>query len=392
MSNATNKPLGTYRYLVAIETDATRYHGETPRRPRLLSANDADQLLAHLAVDLGKLLPPLQQCSIAAAGALFDQTQLLRPGFPVFTALEQLANQAQAGGRSGLVSLGSKDGRMPVSALQPENDIPLGLLQILPMVISGPAELIETVGSEMEHRFIEQGQISAHTASWMENAFAIKLNHARLMTLTDLNAMFRLQLEHFGFLTLWELLDAALTGREQALERTMQNGQTIRWQDGAVHTEFETFDHWAHAGGGQHLESVRGKLAGGYADWTRITRQYLTTLRAHGVDMVFSLPDAARQTITGTYFIEDSPRPPAANSAAVTEHSFAELGTVCVTVVEDGKQENYYPVSAQGLNDIHRAIQARGLGDKTVAYPGSILYDETDRFLVAEPVTGPQRH
>jgi hypothetical protein len=75
-------------------------------------------------------------------------------------------------------------------------------------------------------------------------------NHARFMTMTDLNAMLRMQLEHFGFLSLWELLDAAINTPAQLLEVHTPGGLKFRWQDGAVHSVFETFDWWANRGGG----------------------------------------------------------------------------------------------------------------------------------------------
>jgi hypothetical protein len=139
----------------------------------------------------------------------------------------------------------------------------------------------------MEHRFIEAGQVSAHTARWLESAFGIPISHARFMTPMDLNAMFRLQLEHFGFLPLWQLLDAALNDRREPLVVTLESGRVFTWHDGAVHTEFQTFDYWSRSGGGKDTDSYRGKLAGGYADWTRSTRQFLTTLGAHGVTRFF---------------------------------------------------------------------------------------------------------
>ena len=89
---------GHYRILVAIETDATRYHGSNPMRPALLEGPDAEQLLAHLAADLNSMLPSISHCSVLAPGALFDQTQILRPSFPVFTALEAASVSERAEG------------------------------------------------------------------------------------------------------------------------------------------------------------------------------------------------------------------------------------------------------------------------------------------------------
>jgi hypothetical protein len=385
---------GLYRILVAIETDATRYHGTQPTRPALLGRADAEQMLAHIAADLTALLPGIGQCSLSAAGALYDQTQVLRPSMPVYAALESLAGCDKSEGifQPGLISLGADEGTMPADALQPLDDIPLGLLQLLPLVLNGPAELVAELGQAMEHRFLEEGQLSAHSSAWLATAFGITINHARFMTLTDLNAMFRLQLEHFGFLPLWELLDAAMTGRKESFCVNASDGLQLEWREGEAHTTFETFDHWARSGGGRDRPAHGHLLAEGYADWTRELRRYLTTLKAHGVSLVFHLPGKEGQTLQGSYFIEQGHGGTSAHSSKITEHSFGELGTIAVSFTGEQGLENYYPLSPQGLNDIHNHIRIRELGEHTVAFPGCIQYDEESRALIADSNTGFSRH
>lgn len=381
------KPESTNQgFLLAIETDATRYHGVKATRPRLLGNSSSEQMLAHIAADLMALLPATRRCKLVAAGALFDQTQILRPGYPVFAALERLLAQSGQSPSSARLSFGSQDGCMAVAELNPEPQIPLGLLQLLPVLMSGDSEIMAELIAAMEHRFLEQGQVSAHTARWLESAFGIKINHARFMTLTDLNAMFRLQLEHFGLLPLWQLIDIALHGRNEPLEVSLENGQVFTWSGGIVHSAFQTFDFWSRFGSGRHVESQRGKLAGGYADWTRVMRQFLVMLKAHGIRLEFCLPEEPAQTLKGSYFIEENAYATVSGRAEVTEHSFAELGTICVTVIVGGRQKNYYPLSPEGLNDIQDAIRECGLGGRTVAFPGTIRFDEKTRTLSAEPV------
>lgn len=387
MQDFSNVPL-----LVAIETDATRYYGANASRPRLLSRADADQLLAHLSADLATLLPGSSRCSLVAAGALFDQTQLLRPAYPIFKCLENALQESGKGQGSRLLSIGANDAGMPLEELQPDTDIPLGILQVLPMVLSGPAADVAELAREMEHCFMERGQLSPQSAQWLQTAFAVRINHARFMTLTDLRAMFCLQLEHFGFLPLWQLIDAALEQSGSELKVEVDSGPLFNWRDGAVHIEYQTFDYWAQQGPGKNTEPYRGKLAGGYADWTRHLRQYLTTLRAHTVDVVFHLPGQPDQALTGQYFVEKSSFSPQENDANVTEHSFAELGTVCVSHTHNGVLEHYYPLAPSGINEIHAAIRQNDLAESTVAFPGSILYDERLRGLMAESVRGQSWH
>jgi len=376
---------GHYRILVAIETDATRYYGANAIRPAVLGNSDTEQLLAHLATDLKSMFPSISNCSLIAPGAVYDQTQILRPSYPVFSALEAVSVAPRAEEfRPGMVSIPASAGVMPVNDLQPIEDIPLGLLQLLPLVIHGPESDVAELGQAMEYRFLEEGQLSAHSAKWMEAAFGVSINHGRFMTLTDLNAMLRMQLEHFGFLPMWELMDAALNDNDSTMIVTTDSGTNFEWRDHAVHTQFETFDFWANEGRGRGMAATRLMLAENYGDWTREIRQYLTTLAAHGIDLKFHLPGRVNEVLTDSFLVEISGNKPAADATTVTEHSYHEMGTIAVSLVKDDRMINYYPLKPLGLNDIHRAIRDQVPHGHTVAYPGTVLYDEVTRRLAPE--------
>ena len=388
----SQKETGFYRILVALETDATQFYGADATRPAVLASSDSEQLLAHLAADLKNLFPHISGCSLIAAGALFDQTQLLRPSYPVFNALESTSiRNGMDRFEPRLVSIAAQNGVMPDKDLQPLSDIPLAPLQLLPVVGQGPADLVSELGQSMEFRFLEEGQISAHSAAWMESAFSISVNHARFMTITDLNAMLRLQLEHYGFLSMWELLDAALNGQAGPLQVRSNAGHIYEWKDDAVWTCFETFDHWSNSGAGEKADATRQGLAAAYGDWTRELRQYMTTLGAHGLQVRFKLPgeDGA---LPGTFLAEPGITGPLKGESTITEHSYAELGTVAVTVCSEGEVTHYYPLNPGGLNDIHAHIRNHVPGVHMVAFPGTILYDETTRCLVPDCTQPGARH
>ncbi len=375
-----------HRYiLVGIETDPTRYHGENASRPALLDRVAAEQVLAHIAADLTSIFPAINRCALSMAGALFDLSQVLCPQLPVYSALESLQESSNPGDNfePRLLSVGASGGQMPLKDLQPFESIPLGLLQILPLLISGPAEHVDELAREMEHRFLEQGQLSAHSARGLESHFQISVNHARFMTITDLNAMLRLQLEHLGFLPLWELLDAAMTPQAATLEVTTAGGLEFKWHDGAVHCFFESFDWWAQYGGGAEKQALDQQLQSAYAEWTREYRRYLTMLTAHGVRVSQHLPGLEDAELDNTFLLEESTMIPGQSAVGVTEHSADDLGTVAVTVVSGNRQMNFYPLQASGLNDLHQFIHEQGYsGD--VAYPGRVCYDENSRQLISE--------
>ena len=375
--------LARKRIMVAIETDATRYHGEHARRPRLLSRSEAEQMLAHLSTDLSEQFPQIRSCSLAMAGALFDQTQLLRPGYPVYASLESLSATGSGGSafQAGLISFGADSGQMPNSDLQPSDAIPLGLLQTLPLLLFGEKGLVETLSDQMEHKFLDSGQLSAHAAKAVEANFSVAVNHARFMTLTDLNAMLHLQLEHFGFLPLWQLLDAAINTPDESLSVTGTGGQEFRWTGNAVRCSFETFDYWSTRGAGKARAADGQLLAQGYSDWTREYRQYLTTLAAHDVNLEQVLADEPGQVLKGNFQVETSAYQLRREAAQVTEHSSGDLGTVAVTVVGENGQLNYYPLAPSGLNDLHASIRKTLGATDGVSFPGSILYDHRSRQL-----------
>lgn len=371
--------------LVGIETDPTRYHGEHASRPAILERSAAEQVLSHIATDLTGMFPAINRCALTMAGALFDQTQLLRPRYPVYTALETLQQSANPGSefQARLLSIGASKGQMPLQDLQPFENIPLGLLQILPLLVTGPEEHLNDLAAEMEHRFLEQGQVSAHTAKALESQFRVSVNHARFMTITDLNALLRMQLEHYGFLPLWELLDAAMTKQTGTLEITTGSGLRFKWRDEAVHSFFESFDWWAQRGAGAGNPASDQQLQSAYTDWTREYRRYLTMLTAHGVEVSQHLPGLEDAGLTNSFLLEESTNSPAQDAAQVTAHSADDLGTIAVTVVSGARQMNFYPLEAGGLNDLHQFIRKQGYsGD--IAYPGRLCYDENSRQLVAD--------
>lgn len=379
-----------HRHILAgIETDPTRYHGEHAQRPTLLNRVAAEQVLSHVSADLTALLPAVSRCSLSMPGALFDQTQIIRPGFPVYAGLKTLQQSSNPGDEflPRLLSIGASEGRMPLESLQPFTDIPLGILQVLPILLSGPKSIVKALADEMEHIFFEKGQLSAHSAKGIESQFGVSVNHARFMTITDLNALLHLQLKHFGALALWELLDAALNQSPEPLKVRTGCGLTFKWNDGAVHSFFESFDWWASYGAGAKLTAENQHLQSAYADMTLEYRRYLTTLAAHGVSVHQHLPGLEDAVLKDSFFVEESTVSPAETAVPVTEHSTTETGIVAVSVVSGRRQMNIYPLKPSGLNDLHRFIRKQGLGGD-IAYPGQICYDEHSRQLVSDTLPG----
>jgi len=186
---------------------------------------------------------------------------------------------------------------------------------------------------------------------------------------------------------LWELLDAAITPSVNALEVITPGGLRFKWEDGSVHSFFESFDWWAQFGSGTEKPAGDQNLQTAYADWTREYRRYLTMLTAHGVKVCQHLPGLEDAELTSSFLLEESTVTPKQSAASITAQSAEDLGTIAVTVVSGARQMNLYPLQANGLNELHQFIREQGLGGD-IAYPGRLCYDESNRQLVAEPLPG----
>ena len=375
--------LSHYKVLVGMETDATVYHGEKPQLPHPLDKAGAEQLAAHLGADLTSLIPEISKCTVTVAAGLYDQTQVLRPGFPLFAALQKIAeSSSQADGfRPKLLSIGASSGQMPDPALQPDLDIPPSVLQLVPILISGEEKLVRKLGEEMEHRFLEQGQLSANAGIWLQQAWNIKIIHGRFMTLVDLTAMLHLQLESFNFKPLWELVECALFQPGETLDIQTPEGNRFCYKNGVIHSPFFSFDQFASDGPGSNTESAKHQLAKCYADWTRVQRQYLMTLRSHGLDVLQHLPGKPDEPVTERFLVEVKPEPVPGGGISITEHNAGELGTVAITAIRDDRQFNYYPLTPAGLNDIHALLRDLLGSNAELSFPGFICYNEQSRSL-----------
>jgi hypothetical protein len=283
------------------------------------------------------------------------------------------------GQRTGLLSIGTADGHLPREELVPDPALPPGMLQLLCLQLHGRADALHTLEDEMEHRFMEEGQLSPLSARALERAFGVKTTHVRFLTVTDLLAMLKLQLEHFGFPALWTLIDAALEDAPSCEVRG-EGGQRFRWVDGAVHAEFETFDHWARHGGGRELPAE--SLEGAYLAWTREYRQLLITLTAHGIRVMQHLPGSGEPLTS--LFLEEPGAAAGERPNAITEHDGGELGTLAVTVAQDGRLRHFYPLAPEGSNALHTHIAGLGIAHEGLSFPGKICFDPEHRRLAAD--------
>jgi hypothetical protein len=406
-------PLRHYAGLLAIELDPQ--HADPTGKPSApLTVAAAAALANHLAKDLDRILDGISHLGLIMPGALYDQTEILRPGLPLFQALAELyGNRShRAEFTPDLMALGADQGFFPVPAINPLRRPGSGPLLLLPFCFIGPDPDIARLARVMEDTLLQNGEVSPATGAAVRQAFGLTALNVSFATVGDLCALLRTQLDANGFLPLWELLEHTWFERSGVRSVVLDAGNRYLVAEDHAHTLFYTFNDWAQFGPGRALPPA--ELSEGYAEWTRAHRQYSMALEAYGLHVrrvlanpgleeALTTADGAAALaafreipcLSGDYLVErifhnDSENPE--RQVLMTHQATPELGTLAYTVATldaDGRLarlEHHYPLRPQGLQAIiDQWVQrcADQGAERRVLHPGRLLYSENGRSLRA---------
>lgn len=404
-----------YAGLLAIELDPQRSDpAGVPPEPLTVAA--ATALAGHLAKDLDRILNGITHLGLILPGALYDQTEILRPGLPLIEALVALYNGSSRSQGTAftpqLIALGADRGFFPLAAINPLRRPGSGPLLLLPFCFVGPSDDIARLARIMEDTLLQNGATSPATDEAVRQAFDLTALNLSFATVSDLCALLRVQLESNEFLPLWELLEHAWFERPGTRSVELEAGNRFLAAEDHVHTPFYTFNDWAQFGPGRALPGA--ELGGGYLRWARAQRQYVLALEAYGLHVrrvlasphlettLATVDDAAALAafrdipcLSGDYLVErifhnDSEQPE--QQMRITHQADPELGTLAYTVATldaDGqlaRLEHHYPLRPQGLPVIADQLVQRCAEQGTerqILHPGRLLYSESGRSLRA---------
>ncbi|MFT3897581.1 MAG: hypothetical protein QM719_07775 [Thermomonas sp.] len=253
-------------------------------------ATDAAMALAEcVALDLARIAPRAAQCDLVLAGAHFDPAEALRPGWPLHRRLTEVHARAprDAGQAARIFAFGADaQGRVPLPFMA-EPELRGGALRVLPFLLTGADAA--AVRDVFEAELLDRGMASARTALLAQEAFAARIEHARLFTLHDLAAMMALQYEHAGLGALWPVIEVALLAPDGSIEVDAPPEPRLRYAGGDVHLEIASPARWQRNFAGDQ-DAQRAER--GYAAYEARLRQFAAVLGAHGIVAVFDYVDA----------------------------------------------------------------------------------------------------
>lgn len=349
--------------------------GEPPAR-LTLTRDEAAELAALVAADLHALVPQVDAARLALAGALFDQVELLRPGFPVWATLDELARRVPRGHLENVVAFGSYDGHMPAQPLEPSPTYADGPMRLLPMSLLAPAELAETLSEQLEIQLVGRGEAGTLTADWLMRTLGIRLEHVRYLSRNDLLALTCVQYEHVNLAPLWALLEAALLTPYREESTMSARGLGLRYADGRVRVQSPS--QWLAAQAGDGTERAHA-----FAGIVFELRQYAALLDAHRLPL--SLP-GDDEAMAGCLLETLAAVEPGYDPPALFAHEAPGLGVVAVTVAQRGEGgqtralAHGYPLQPRALGPLLAALADRYAIAADVHALGHVVLDEGGRL------------
>lgn len=256
-----------------------------------LPQREAGLLAAAIARDLAGFAPEAAALDLATVGAHYDPVELLRPGWPVHGELDQLGARAPGdrGDTGRIIAFGSHDGRLP-GALSPSSDHAGGPLRLVPWSLSGDTDTVRRVGDACERDLMERGMAGADTALLAQEAFGLRVEHARHLTLHDLCALMAMQYEHVGLAPLWPLLETALLSPEREAWLDAPPEPLLHYTGREVRIALLSPQGWRARNAPQQGDDDgdNERLQRGFAHYEARQRQLAAVLMAHGVPVTFT--------------------------------------------------------------------------------------------------------
>lgn len=354
--------------VLAMEPSA----GEQASR-QILDRDEAAALAEHVATDLHALVPQVASARLALAGVMFDQVELLRPGFPVWATLDELARRVPRGHLENVVAFGSHEGHMPAQPLEPSAIYADGPMRLLPLSLLAPAELADELSEQLEVQLVGRGEAGALTADWLMRTLGIRLEHVRYLSRNDLMALTCVQYEHVNLAALWLLLEAALLTPWREETAMTARGLSLRYAEGKVHVPSPS--QWLASQPGSEAERMHA-----FAGIMFELRQHAALLDAHQLPLVL---DGAGASPDAGFLLETlAEADPGYDPPALFAHEAPGLGVIAITVAQRGEAGHArplahgYPLHPHALNPLLALLAERHRIPDELHTLGRILLDE----------------
>lgn len=325
---------------------------------RSLARAECERLADALAADLARLAPDAGSALLIVAGTLLEPGELLRPGFPVWQALDAVARTVppDPDGAGRVLAIGAHGGRLPDPRLQPPDSPPDGQFLAVPLLLVAETDLAGELKERLEQGLFETGGVHPPARAALNEAAGVESAHVQLLTLADLVALQHVQMDAAGMGAFWPVAEHALLDPEADRHFELPAGLTVDWRDQRAGIHFLSFDQY-------------GDEPDAYALWVRAFRSLCALLELHAITWHANSELTYDERLN--CLIESVGPTEASNSLTIQQH--ADCGLLAWTVVEDDRQINLYPLNGQAFARLRDELRDRGLPPGN--NPDGVCYD-----------------
>ncbi|TAL75533.1 MAG: hypothetical protein EPN56_00665 [Rhodanobacter sp.] len=357
--------------------------GEAAARSTL-TRDEAAELAALIAADLHGVVPAVEAARLAIVGGLYDPVELLRPGFPVWAMLEELARRHPRQHLGNVIAFGTHEGQMPDRVFEPSKIYAHGPLRLLPLTLLAPPEVAADISGDIEVELVGQGATGNSTADWLMRKLDLRIEHARYFSRGDILAMVSVQYESVSLAPMWSLLEAALLTPDRSEEVLSARGLTLRYAGHEVIAQspanWLATQHW-------HDEDL-AQRAHDFAGIVFELRQYATILDAHHVPLRLE-PTPEHGAETGWLLEPLADADPRCATPQLYAHEAPGLGVVTVTVAQQGDGSGSprllahgYPIKPRSLGALLAMLADRYGCAAELQMPGHVVLDAAGHLSV----------
>lgn len=311
---------------------------------RTLGREDCQRLAAALAEDLARVEPGASKGMLVIGGGLLEPSELLRPGFTAWQALQDLADPVirEQGGLGRILAIGSHQGRLPDARLRPSDHPPQGAILALPVVLIVEPSHADAMSARLEGALMDKGGIQPPARAILAESVGLDTVHGQFLTLADQLALHQIQLDTAGLGAFWPPVEHALLDGEDDAVFKLPAGLDTTWTavTRSADIDFVSFDQ-------------SGNSPADYALWIRAFRSLTALLDNHGIPWRAS--SSLEHDDRRDCLIEDAG--PSHAAEGLTQQVHPDCGLIAWTVVDQGRQFNYYPLSGRGFQLLNTELR-----------------------------------
>lgn len=295
----------------------------------------AEELGALIAAELSRLCPGIETLGLVFVGALFEPEELLKPGLRWAQWLnDQYRLAAGTSSASQLLFFGERDGRMPIRELEPDARRASGVLKLMPILLRGEAAQLAPIAERLEAQLTEIGIAGPPLMQCVQGWCGQQVAHGCYMTLLDVLAFERAQLEQAQLSVVADLLEIVFLSPTRPESVRQAPGIQWTWTGQDAEARFLGERAWCEQ---------TALPAAQYLDYVRLQRQIAAGLDAFGIPR--SWLDENLNEIS--YVLEKCAE--ATPDQALGSHSDEALGLVCLSGVWRTERYTYWPLEPSAV-------------------------------------------